>query len=221
MYEATAGKVDPTKLIYPYDFETANDRLETPYFHTNRIANQECAHAIDRAISTSNYKTNHYNLELAVMSAALLHGFERINAVLAHQIQQHGYDGRYSEANKKWAESFLIPDKAFTFLNSHAILIDDFTVYARKLYGDMGADRFALPGCEEYGETVHGYQIVRSIMVNDRQGYAIAHNPDAVSPYVCWQFMLRDGKRHYNWGLYGDYNYAIDSYNARIYVALN
>jgi len=108
-------------------------------------------------------------------------------------------------------------------MSSHAILINDFTTYVRKLYADIGAERFALQGKEEQDESepVNGYRILRSIMVDDQQGYAIGHNPDAVSPFVCWQFYIRDCERSYNWGTYGDERVAVDNYNARVFIAVN
>ena len=221
MYEATANKIVPNRIVYPYDFETSNNRMETSYFHKNRDFNQACVCAIDTAINASCYKTNYYNLELAAMSVINGHGFERVNAVLAHHIQKHENDGRYSSANKKWAKGFMLPDNACVFLRSHAILVEGFTTYARKLYTDMNADRFVLMGNEEHGEDNQGFTITRSIMIDANQGYVIAHNPNAVSPFVCWQFYIRDGERHYNWGIYGDEQVAIDSYNARLFVAFN
>ena len=220
-YEATADRIDPAKLVYPYEFAIANDRGETPYFHKNREMNQKCARAIDTAISESCYKAFHYNLELAAMSVIGGHGFQRVNAVLAHQIQKNEYDGRYSQTNKSWAKHFRLSDKAFGFLDSHATLIEGFTNYARKLYAELGAQRFALPGQEEQGEVNQGFTIMRSIMVDANQGYVIAHNPDAYDSYVCWQFYIRDGKRHYNWGVYGDVQAAVNGYNARLFVAFN
>ena len=220
MYEATMGIVIPAKLVYPYDFKTANDRKETSYYTKNRDMNYECTRAIDEAISASNYKTNYYNLELAAMFVISGHGFQRVNAVLAHKIQRHESDGRYSGANKKWARDFTIHENTHTFLNSHAILVEDFTTYTRKLYADLGAERFALPGKEEDGEcdSCNGYKIIRSIMFSKTQGYVIAYNPDAVSPYVCWQFTEENGHRDYYWGIYGDEQAAIDGYNARLFV---
>ena len=204
MYKATAGTINSAKLVYPYDFKTSNDRAETPYFHKNRDMNRECARAIDDVISASCYKPNYYNLELAAMSVIGGRGFQRVNAVLAHHIQKHEYDGRYSGTNKNWAQNFIVYDNAHTFLRSHAILIDDFTVYTCKLYADLNAERFALPGNEAHGEyePVHGYEIVRSIMFSATQGYCIAHNPDAVNPYVCWQFTEENNQRDYYWGIY-------------------
>jgi hypothetical protein len=218
MYEATADKVCFAKLVYPYDFKTANDRSETSYYHKNRDMNQECARAIDEAIDASCYKTNYYNLELAVMSVVGGHGFNRVNTVLAHQIQKHEHDGRYSEANKKWARSFAIHENSHTFLRSHAILVEDFATYTRKLYTELDAERFALLGNEEHGYSNIGYEITRSIMFSDTQGYCIAHNPGAVNPYVCWQFTEENNHRDYYWGIYGEQQDAIDGYNARLFV---
>jgi len=218
MYEAAAGTINPRKLVYPYDFKTANNRSEVPYYHKNRDMNQECARAIDEVITASNYNINYYNLELAAMSVISGHGFARVNAVLAHQIQKHEHDGRYSSENKKWAWDFIILENTHTFMCSHAILIDDFATYTRKLYADLSADRFALLGREEHGNSNIGYEITRSIMFNATQGYCIAHNPDAVNPYVCWQFTEEKGHRDYYWGIYGDKQTAIDGYNARLFV---
>ena len=89
------------------------------------------------------------------------------------------------------------------------------------------AERFALPGDFERGEFVNGYEIQRAIVTSDDgngflRGYAIGHNPEAVSQWVCWQFAVRDGERHFNWGDYAcDEQTVIDSYNARVFVALN
>jgi len=223
MYEATANKIVPSKLVYPYNFKTANERVETSYFDKSRSMNQTCARLIDEAIRASNYKPDYYNLEFAAMSVINECGFERVNAVLAFHIQNHEHDGRYSQANRKWAQNFTLPDKADTFLNSHAILIDGFAEYTRIPYADLGADRFALPGREEDGESEPncGYEIIRSIMVDENQGYVIGRNPNNISPYVCWQFYIRDGKRSYNWGIYGEETDAIKGYNARVFVAFN
>ena len=221
MYEAIAKMFDPTRLVYPYGSDISNNRMETAYFHMNRNMSLACARSIDEAIRASNYKINHYNLELAAMSVISGYGFQRLNIILAHHIQKHESDGRYSDANKKWARNFTIPDESYAFIDSHAILIDGFAVYTRELYNAVNAEQFALPGIEERGEFVHGYEIKRVMMVDDDQGYVIGHNPGAVDPYVCWRFMIRDGERHYNWGVYGGEQTAVDSYHARLFVAFN
>jgi hypothetical protein len=220
MYESTADKVFPSRLVYPYDFNKANYREETSYYHKNRSMNQECAHAIDEAITASCYRTYYYNLEIAAMSVIGRHGFNRVNAVLAYHIQKRESDGRYSNSVKKWARHFIIQENTHDFLNSHAVLIDSFADYTRELNTDLGAKCIALPGKEEHGEDVNGYTVIRTIMIDKQQGYAIAHDA-ADNSYVCWQFMVRDGKRDYNWGIYGDEQAAVDGYNARLFVQYN
>ena len=224
-HEATAGITDPTKLVYAYDYKTADDRSESSYYHKSRQLNSDCARGIDEIIHASRYEPDHYNFEIAAMKAVMDYGFARVNLVLAFNYQNRSYDARYSSTNRLWASNFTFPGQAFdnTWLQAHAILVDCFTDCIRKLYDALGAERFALPGLEEHGEseTVGGFEIIKSIMTDANQGYAIGHNPAAVSHWVCWQFYIRDGERSYNWGIYGEEQDAIDGYNSRLFVALN
>jgi hypothetical protein len=219
MYEASASKTDPAKLVYPYDFKKANERMESADYRDSRGFYNACAGAIDTAIRDSCYKTNFYNLRLAAMRVVRDYGFERVNMVLASNIQRRGYDGRYSNANKKWTGEFDIPESAFknSNLNAHATLIDNFTKYVRQYYEELDAERFALPGREERGAAVQGYEITRAITFDDERGFAIGHNPDAVSPYVCWQFTVENGARDFYWGTYSDDEKgATDNFIARV-----
>jgi hypothetical protein len=223
MYEATAGKTDAAKLVYPYPFEEADKRLEASFYCKSRSRNHECARAIDDAISASHYKPNHYNLNTAVMRVLLDYGFARVNLVLAFNIQWHESDGRLSSTNKSWAKEFIVTDKEFndSWLRSHLTLVEDFCGYVRRFYESLGAERFDLPGKPESGEYVQGFEITRVVMVGDNQGYAVAYNPNAVSPYVCWQFNVMDGERSYNWGYYADDEKSVtDNYIARVIAAL-
>lgn len=221
MYECTADRVFPARLVYSYDFNKANDRAETSYYHKNMEMNKACAKAIDEATTSSCYKPNHYNLDIAAMSVISRYGLVRVNAVFAHHIQKHEHDGRYSRGVKRWASHFVVMENTHYFLSSHATLIDGFAAHTRKMNADLGAKWIALPGQEEHDEDVNGYTVTRAIMVDDNLGYAIAHNPEAVNPWVCWQFYIRDGQRDYNCGIYGEEPSAIDAYNARLFVAFN
>jgi hypothetical protein len=219
MFEAISKQSSSARLVYPYDFQKANDRAEASHYHDSRKLNNQCAAAIDAAIHDSCYKPSFYNLRLAAMCVVSEFGFERVNAVLAHSIQGSGYDGRISAANKDWASGYVLPEKAFNSatLNAHAILIYDFTKYVREYYSELGAERFALPGRAESGEMVNGYEITRSITFDDMRGFAIAHDPDAVSPYVCWQFTVENGVRDFYWGDYSnDEKGAADNFVARV-----
>ena len=224
MHEAAVERTDPAKLVYPYDFQKANDRVETSYYHDSRKINAACALAIDRAINNSCYKVNYYNLELAAMKAVHDFGFNRVNLVLAHNLQKSQHDGRYSSGNKSWANEFALPDRAYSesYLRAHPILIEDFTKYVRKLYEELGAERFALPGRPESGEAVQGYEIVRAIAFDDQRGFAIGLNPNAPSQFVCWQFTEENGSRDFYWGTYTDeFQSAGDNYAARVLVHMS
>lgn len=219
MMEDTLGHADPAKLVYPFPFAKADDRAEASLYHESRDRNAYCAQAIDSEINASCYKTNYYNLELATMSVIQEHGFARVNAVLAHNLQRNDFDGRYSRGNKEWAAGFTLPEGAFeyAYMKAHPILLEDFTKHTRKLYEEAGAERFALPGHKESGEAVHGYEVIRSIAFNDQRGFAIGHNPNAVEPFVSWQFTVENGKRDFYWGNYNsDMLGAADNYTARV-----
>ncbi len=190
MFEATAGRANPGKLVYPYSLDTAESRLETSFFRASGEQNGECARAIDTAITASCYERNRYNLDLAAMKALHDFGFERVNMTLARNLQQSSHDRRFSQGNIDWAHGFSVPDGSLdgAILNAHPVLLDGFTSHVRKLYDDVGAERFALPGREERGEIVHGYEIVRAIEFNDNRGFVIGQSPAAPTPFVCWKY---------------------------------
>jgi len=222
MFEATAGNTDPAKLIYPYSAQQAKERFEESFYYDGLRRNSECASAIDAAINGSYYKMHHYNLDIAAMTAINAYGFQRVNAVLARVIQRQSYDGRYSTANKKWAQEFILPEKAFerTYLNAHPVLVDSFVDRVRGLYNDLNAERFALPGQPESGEVVEGYEITQAITFADNRGFAIAACPE--SGFVCWQFTVDNGVRDYYWGHYSpDEQDVKDRYTARVAVHMS
>ena len=228
MFHATASRTDVSKIVYPYDLENADKRLETSYYYLSRMKNTECARGIDLLIKDSCYKTNYYNLKIAAMRAILEYGFQRICHVLAFNYQNNTSDGRLSSANRCWTNEFSVCEKAFNdaWLHSHPITVDGFCKYIRELYQSLDAERFALPGNEEHGEYIRGYEIKRAIITSDDEGfstgYAIGRNPEAMQRWVCWQFAIRDGERSYNLGIYcDDEQTSIDAYNARVFVALS
>ena len=158
---------------------------------------------------------------MAAMVAAHDYGFERVKAVLEYNIHLRASDGRFSRDNKEWAAAFNLPDQAFgaANLNSHAILIDGFATHFRRLYQELGAERFALPGAPEAGHAVHGYEITRSVWFDNQRGFAIGHNPGAPDPFVCWQFTAENGARDFYWGRYcGSERTAADYYIARTLI---
>ena len=82
-------------------------------------------------------------------------------------------------------------------LNAHPVLINDFIAYTRKPYDAVDAEWFALPGRPESGVFVQGYEIVRSIAFDNRRGFAIGLNPNAVEQFACWQLTQENSRRDY------------------------
>ena len=219
-----ARVTDRVKLVYPYDYKTADDRAETPHYNNSRSRNTACIYAIDNAIQKSCYQRDFYNLDLAAMKVIHDFGFERVNMALANDIGGHQSDGRFSYTNKQWAKGYDVNPRAFggALFNSHAILIDGFATHTRKLYAELGAERFALPGQTESGETVQGYEIVRAVEFDNQRGFAIGLNPNAVNQFVTWQFTNSNGVRVYYWGKYNDeFADAALNYTARVIVHMS
>ena len=231
MYEDAAQFVDPTKLVYPYNIEYAMERSQKFIYHNSMKLNAECAKAIEETIDASLHGNHHYNLDIAAMKVIHQYGFERVNMVLAHNIQEKSWDGRFSNASKQWAESVWMPKEAFKYTNmdTNPGLLDMFVNTVRKLYQEMDAERFALPGRAESGEFIgtsdgrlQGYEIVHSIEFDNQRGFAIGHNSEGVSTYATWQFTVEGGVeggrvRDFYWGSY--YDNLVDaqqSYVARI-----
>ena len=217
MFEATAGRTDPAKLVYPYPPQEATERGERTLYFEHRDRNGECALAIGEAINNSRYKPNFYGLDIAAMTMIQQYGFPRVNAVLARVIQRADYDGRYSAANKRWARESSFPEKAFeyVYMNDHPVLIDGFADHVRELYAELNARRFALPGQLESGEFFEGYEIARTITFDNQHGFAIAVHPK--EGFVCWQFTESNGVRNYDWGYYSPDEQDIkDNYIARV-----
>jgi hypothetical protein len=134
-----AAPDDPAKSVYLQPFEQAVQRGEMSVYHESRQKNSECARAIEAAIHDSCYAEYHCNLDLAAMAVLHDFGFQRVNLVLARQIQQSGRDARYSSANIKWARQFDVPEKAFSHLDSHPILVDGFASRVRELDAALNA----------------------------------------------------------------------------------
>jgi len=74
----------------------------------------------------------------------------------------------------------------------------------------------------EAGESNHGYEIVRAVAFDSQWGFAIGYNPDAVSPYVSWQFTTENGSKDYYWDrYYNDFTGAAESYVTRVLVYMS
>ena len=63
-------------------------------------------------------------------------------------------------------------------------------------------DKNNLPGAQIDGDNVRNYIVKQAILFNDNTGFALAHNPEAVAPYVTWHIFNNDGRLEYEMGHY-------------------
>jgi|GEM_PF-293808 len=61
---------------------------------------------------------------------------------------------------------------------------------------------YDLPGQAIEGDNVQNYVVKQAVLFEGDRGFAFAHNPEAVSPYVTWHVFNDDGKLNYEWGNY-------------------
>ena len=129
----TPEPVKPADVpVYKQSLDYARGYGELEQYQQSNTLNRECAKAIDTAIKVNNYEQFRYNMPSALKMATKDFGAERVNWVLASVIQNQSHDGRYSRANKEWANTFPIPEKSGVYLNSHPILVDGFADRARQ-----------------------------------------------------------------------------------------
>lgn len=134
--------------LYPHSYETAkkNGRQEMDAYQASHSANIQCAAEIKEAIDS--HYDGAYLAQGCENEIIEKYGFERVNFVLAYNIQQKEYDERISRENKEWASEYHIEnDMIDTYsprnryiIHTHNGLLDIFTNRVRKaqqLFSDM------------------------------------------------------------------------------------
>lgn len=121
--------------IYPHPLEYAKENGELEAYWGSAKVNRECAAAIDKAITASNYELYHYDLSEALNAVTKEFGLDRVAWVVADVIQASEHDGRYSRANKEWAQDASVPrEKIRDFtLRSHPVVLDGFADKVRQV----------------------------------------------------------------------------------------
>jgi hypothetical protein len=128
--------------VYPYSFGTAKHDGDVELWKASYQENVACRNAIEQTIR-ENYNGYHLNADAATKVIGE-YGYDRVNWVLANTIQEKIYDGRFSEANKKWAKGFYTPDRegsnrasSYT-VETHPAVLDGFIKEARAAYEALG-----------------------------------------------------------------------------------
>ena len=101
-------------------------------------ANVACKKAIEDAIRRD-FDGMHLK-DNCVQSVLSEHGFKRMEWVLANTVQQKPEDGRFRPDNRRWADSFFIPEEkhnADFVVNSHSEVLNGFIQGFRQEYDSL------------------------------------------------------------------------------------
>lgn len=116
--------------LYKKDMMTAKENGEMADWRMSFKENCNCAKAIDKALN-DNYADNRLETDKALDDILAEYSAERVTHVLAAQVVNHDWDGRYHNDVKAWAKeqtkelsAEFIEDSRDYYLNAHPILID-------------------------------------------------------------------------------------------------
>ena len=120
--------------LYPYSSAEARERNELSLWRESHKANIACRNAIEDAIRQN---FDGMNLQTDCLKAVLdEYGFKRTAWVLANTLHELKWDGRFSYANKHWAEKIYIPTdlnhNSDFVVRSHPAVLDGFVTFYRK-----------------------------------------------------------------------------------------
>jgi len=126
--------------LYPWSAREARKRGELALWRASHKANIACKHSIEAAIRRD--FDGMYLKPDCAESVIAEYGFKRVNFVLANTLKEKDYDGRFSPANKEWAEHFFVPpddghNPSFC-VESHSAVLDGFINEARQAYQALG-----------------------------------------------------------------------------------
>ena len=122
--------------LYPYSAKEARERNELSLWRESHRANIACRDAIEDTIRRS-FDGMHLN-EDCLAPVLTAYGYKRTAWVLANTLNELKWDGRFSPANKQWAERRYIPQderhNAAITVRSHPAVLDGFVDLYRKAY---------------------------------------------------------------------------------------
>ena len=122
--------------LYPYSAKEARERNELSLWRESHKANIACRDAIEDTIRRS-FDGMHLDKD-CITPVLDEYGYKRTAWVLANTLYELKWDGRFSPANKQWAERCYIPQderhNAAITVRSHPAVLDGFVDLYRKAY---------------------------------------------------------------------------------------
>lgn len=120
--------------LYPYSAKEARERNELSLWRESHRANIACRDAIEDTIR-QNFDGMYLN-EDCLAPVLTVYGYKRTAWVLANTLHELKWDGRFSYANKHWAEKIYIPTDLIHnsdfVVRSHPAVLDGFVSLYRK-----------------------------------------------------------------------------------------
>ena len=120
--------------LYPYSAKEARERNELSLWRESHRANIACRDAIEDTIRRS-FDGMHLDKD-CITPVLMSYGYKRTAWVLANTLHELKWDGRFSPANKQWAERRYIPQderhNAAITVRSHPAVLDGFVSLYRK-----------------------------------------------------------------------------------------
>lgn len=120
--------------VYPHDAAYARAHGELAEYRNARRSNIACKNAIEEAIA-KHFDGMHLD-EACVKEVLDQYGSERVTLVLAATVQEKVWDGRFSNANKRWALEKEIPcepDRWSAYaVAAHPVILNDFINLVRQ-----------------------------------------------------------------------------------------
>jgi DNA-binding cell septation regulator SpoVG/16S rRNA G966 N2-methylase RsmD len=133
------GYFEQNLPLYLETLSYARENGEVELFKESKRLNEDCAKAIDKAISKHSTLRGmpgaaSYDFDTSLKEVTDIFGQERVTAVIATIPLAHTMDGRISERNKEWAKSIDVPKVQYIIFNTHLAVLDGFTDYVRKAH---------------------------------------------------------------------------------------
>lgn len=127
------------KPLYKYSVETAKHDGELDAWRESRRENIRCRDFLDEQVRE---KFDGFRLpDECAENAIKEFGYDRTMWVIANTILERKGDGRFSQQNRKWAESLNIAQDRHNYefaLESHSCTVDGLASDVRKMYAALG-----------------------------------------------------------------------------------
>ena len=126
--------------LYTDSAAYARDHDQLPFWRESHKANIACRNAIEDAIR-QNFDGMHLNPD-CLQPILEEYGYKRTAWILANTLHKLKWDGRFSPANKQWAERIFIPadlnHNSDDVIRSHPAVLDGFADLYRAAYQKLG-----------------------------------------------------------------------------------